>query len=366
VYRGYERFADELFRSLPRTANVVLFKGGGDRADREIVVRGLHRDSRLASALGQLRGDRFFWEAVSFGVMAWPNLLRRGVELLHYSEPPLNNLFSRLEKLAGRGPRRLFSHALGMDPTHCLGCHHLHQTSPVAYERARDIGVPDSCMTLLPYGLETSRFMPPSPELRRELRAHYRLPEDVPVVLCVSALNRGHKRVDRLVQAMARLKGDARLLLCGAVEDRTILEEAGALLGDRLLHLYLPPHAMGNAYALADLFVSPSIVEGFGLAIVEAALSGVPPVVNDSPHFRWLLGPRWPARADMTDDESLVAALQAALENLPGLRREIAAMRAELVERFDWSRLVPRYLEMYRRTEQENRWTIADRLAPCR
>src|SRR3990172_2602628 len=137
AYRGYERFSDELFHSLPRTADVVLFKGGGDRSDREIVVGGLSRDNRLAKALGRVRGDRFLWEAVSFGLLAWPELLRRGVRVLHYSEPPLNNLFSRLEKLTWHAPRRLFSHALAMDPAHCLRCHHLHQTSPVAYERGR-------------------------------------------------------------------------------------------------------------------------------------------------------------------------------------------------------------------------------------
>lgn len=362
VYRGYERFADELFRALGPTTRAVLFKGGGASGPRERVVGGLHRDGAIARGFGRLSRDRFVWEAMSFGLLTWPRVLHGGFDVVHSSEPSLNLLFSRFDRWSRRPPRRLFSHALDMAPQHCLGCHHLHQTSPVAYARAVESGVPEGCMTLLPYGVDTATFAPADAAMRRALRRRWGLGDDEPVVLCVSALNRIHKRVDRLVHAVAELKRDCRLLLCGAVEDASLLEEARALLGGRVRHLYVAPAAMRDVYAVADVFVLPSLVEGFGLVVLEAALCGLPVVVHDSPHFRWLLGAAAAAYPALDDADALREALCDTLENLSTLGARARAARTSLVERFDWSRLIPGYLAMYERVAASAGPTIAERV----
>jgi glycosyltransferase involved in cell wall biosynthesis len=228
-----------------------------------------------------------------------------------------------------------------------------------AYERALNFGVPKDRMTLLPYGVDISVFQPADPEIRLELRRRYGIPLDSAVVLCVAAINRGHKRVDRLVHAMSLLKGDYRLILCGKIEDQTIIEEANTLLGKRFTHLYVDPVNMNEVYALADMFVLPSLIEGFGLVVLEAALSGLPVLVHDSPHFKWMLGPRWQTFADMSNPESLVETLQMALGNLSDLRLRMEAIRGELVDRFEWSNLLPRYLEMYQHALETPPATIA-------
>jgi glycosyltransferase involved in cell wall biosynthesis len=359
VYRGYERFAAELFQFLRDRVSIVLYKGAGSPKDGEVVVSSWHRDGKIPVALEHLWKDRFFWEGVSFGTMAWPKIVWQGFDVIHYCEPALNSLFTRLERFWGRKPRRLYSHGLNMAPEHCLRCHHLHQVSPVAYEQALEFGVAKDRMTLLPHGLDTSQFLPVDSETRLQLRKKYGIPLDSMVILSVAALNRHHKRVDRLIHATAALKGDYHLLLCGNIEDESIMSEAKALLKEKFTHIYVPQDRMGELYNIADLFVLPSLIEGFGLVVLEAAFSGLPVLVHDSPHFRWLLGPRWDTFADMTSTEHLRNALSLTFECISELSVQMKSLRAELVERFDWLNLVPRYLEMYQRALDTPPSTIA-------
>lgn len=365
VNRGYERFAKELFDVVKEQANIVLWKGAGEDREGEVTVGGWARDGLLCSTLGRVWKDRFFWEGASFGVKAWPRLVRGDVGVVHYSEPVLNSIFLRLEGLSRKPIHRLFSHALNMDPEHTLRCHHIHQVSPVAYEKARELGVPEDRMTLLPYGLHTDQFVPVSAEEKSRLREAYGVPRDAVVVLSVAALNRHHKRIDHLVRTISMLQQRCHLVLCGKAEDRTILDEAARQLGGAYTHLYVPPEKVREVYQLADLFVLPSLIEGFGLVVLEAALSGLPVLVHDSPHFRWMLGPGWDWFADMGDEATIIQALAQGMKDLQALQERISGLREELVCRFDWSGLVPRYLEMYERVWKGPEITIARKIAPC-
>ena len=345
--RGYERFAAELFETLESMIGITLFRGAGETAGRQVAVGGAGRDGITARALGAISHDAFYWEAVTFAALAWRRV--RAYDLLHYSEPPLNLAFTRLERARSAPAPRLFSHALNMDAAHTLRCHHIHQTSPDALDDARRLGVPEERMTLLPYGVFTERFRADRrPAARATARAALGVPLEKPVVLVVSALNRKHKRVDKVIAAIARLDTRPHLLVCGSIEDPTLLEEAKRTLGsENVTHAYVANDQMVSVYAASDLFVMPSLVEGFGLAAVEAQLCGVPAIVHDSAHFRWLMDVRGARFADMRSVEALAISIAAELSE-PGSRSDaVLASRDGYVSRYDWSELGPRYLDMY-------------------
>ncbi len=136
-------------------------------------------------------------------------------------------------------------------------------------------GVPQSRIRVIPRGVEERRFDPArvAPERVAALRAAWGAPLDRPVVMLPGRLTRW-KGQTVLVEAMARLPGDAVALLVGdgrgAFRDELLALIAARGLGGRVR---LAGHAedMPAALLLADIVVHASTdPEAFGRTVVEA------------------------------------------------------------------------------------------------
>jgi phosphatidylinositol alpha-1,6-mannosyltransferase len=97
----------------------------------------------------------------------------------------------------------------------------------------------------------------------------------------LSALERykGHDRLIAALPAIAARVPDAAYVIVGSGDDRPRLErlarEAG--VADRVVFAgYVPDPELPDYFALAHVFAMPSTGEGFGIAFLEAAASGLP------------------------------------------------------------------------------------------
>lgn len=111
------------------------------------------------------------------------------------------------------------------------------------------------------------------------IRSKYRLPEQY--LLYVGALE-PRKNLLRLVQAMALNHIDIPLVMMGA--HSAYAEQVASLAHDsnvpvRFLH-NIPFEDFPAIYRGAEVFVYPSVFEGFGIPIVEAMCVGVPVVTS--------------------------------------------------------------------------------------
>ena len=99
-------------------------------------------------------------------------------------------------------------------------------------------------------------------------------------IVTVGRLTR-QKRLDILLDAMAKLPGETRLTIVGDGPERDALTARATRLGiaDRTRFLGLvPPDRVAETIAGADVFAFPAEREGFGLAVAEALALGVPVV----------------------------------------------------------------------------------------
>ena len=161
-------------------------------------------------------------------------------------------------------------------------CH----SSSVARDVATRWGVPADTITRFPLGVDTSTFRPGADaSQRRTWRSEHRIPADAFVVIGVGRFAT-IKRFDLAIESVADQVAhgiDAHLVLVGRGPDRDRLLDIAAGLGvaDRL-HLPHAPDDAGLVAALraADVLISTSTYEGFGLTLAEAMATGLPVVAT--------------------------------------------------------------------------------------
>jgi glycosyltransferase involved in cell wall biosynthesis len=209
---------------------------------------------------------------------------------------------------------------------------------------------PAERIDVVPLGLGSSKRSEPLDE--PELRARLGLGEGRPVALSLSA-KRPHKNLSALIGALAQIPPERRPLL--VLPGYATAHEAGlrarareAGVEDDVLFLgWLSGEEFEGLWQMADLFIYPSLYEGFGLPVLEAMARGVPVACSNASSLPEVAGD-----AALLFDPHDEAAIATALERLLVDRREAERLRARGLERvreFTWERTARLTLESYRR-----------------
>ena len=214
---------------------------------------------------------------------------------------------------------------------------------------AEMLGTRTDHVAVAPYGVD-GKFAPRP--ARADLRARYGLGHE-PVVLFFGGLKPRknlHLLLDVWVE-VARACPEARLLVAGGGPLLADLRRrAGALgLGARVVFTgYVPEAEKADHFNLADVFVFPSALEGFGLAVGEAMSSGLPVVASDRGSIPELLADgEGGFLCDPARPAQFVEALLRLLRE-PALRVKQGGANAERIERwFRWERCVAATREQY-------------------
>jgi glycosyltransferase involved in cell wall biosynthesis len=191
-----------------------------------------------------------------------------------------------------------------------------------------------------------------------EFRARYGL--EGPYALCVGTLEPG-KNLFRVVRAFAQLRNQ------GAHEYHLVLVgDKGWLYQDifaevRQLGLEKEVHALGHipdddlplAYNCAELFVFPSLNEGFGLPVLEAMACGVPVVTSNCSALPEVAGDA-ACLVDPYDERAIAQAMQSVLSDT-GKREELIQKGLRRSAMFSWERTARETLEVYEAVAQERR-----------
>ena len=115
----------------------------------------------------------------------------------------------------------------------------------------------------------------------------FSIPKDKKIIMYVGNL-KPHKNLERLLEAYSKIenKEDTCLLLVGkAFEKYNVLEEKEQELNINMQVIHtgiVTQEELVDLYNLADLFVFPSLYEGFGLPILEAIACGTPVICSNT------------------------------------------------------------------------------------
>jgi anaerobic magnesium-protoporphyrin IX monomethyl ester cyclase len=162
------------------------------------------------------------------------------------------------------------------------------------------------------------------------------------------------KNLGRLLTAFAarrRTGGVTHALVCAGPygwRARDVARRVAALGLERAVHFlgYVPMADLPALYSLCDLFVFPSIYEGFGLPVVEAMACGAPVLAGRSGAVTEVAGSA-AEFVDPLDTDAIGDALQS-LGADEGRRRDLAARGFARVQEFSWERAAAETLGVYR------------------
>lgn len=197
------------------------------------------------------------------------------------------------------------------------------------------VGIPAEKVETIHYGLDAL------PEAWGENPPHA-VPDGARVLLAVSRLTK-QKGVDVAIAGLRELPEDVVLVVLGEGPERPALEELATELdvAGRIFLLGRVPD-VAAWLARADVFVHPARWEGFGLAVLEAMLAGLPVVATDVSSLPELLGTSG-LLVPADDAGALARAAAAALER-PELGPDLQA-RAR--SQFSVARMADRTAELY-------------------
>jgi glycosyltransferase involved in cell wall biosynthesis len=201
------------------------------------------------------------------------------------------------------------------------------------------VGVPETKVETIHYGLDD---LPqawgenPPDEVGPEAR----------VLLAVSRLTR-QKGIDVAVRALPLLPPDTTLVVLGEGPERGELERLAQQLGVGR-RLVLPGRVPDVAAWLrrASLLVHPARWEGFGLAVLEAMLAGLPVVASNTSSLPELVRDGETGYLVAPDDPAALAAAAAAALERPELG---AAGRERARREFSVGRMADRTAALYER-----------------
>jgi glycosyltransferase involved in cell wall biosynthesis len=315
-----------------------------DLADKVVVLRGASALDRRRWALGEL-------------VMLPRAATRENIEVLHCPAnfAPLHGPFARVvtlhdlifRRLPGTVPTPLRWGTEATVPPAARRAHRIITGSDAARDDiVAELNLKRDLITVIPHGIA------PAPKVAEAAvaRTRARLGADGrPIALSV-ATDVPHKNLTVLARGQAELPAEERPLLVFAGfgtdsgELPGLVDELGLADDVRVLGA-VAPDELEALYAQADVLVTATLYEGFGLPVLEAMARGVLVACSDLPVLREVAGSD-AELLDPRDPTSIATALRRLLSGGAELaaRREAGRRRAA---RFTWDAAATQTLRVF-------------------
>jgi glycosyltransferase involved in cell wall biosynthesis len=212
------------------------------------------------------------------------------------------------------------------------------------------LGVPESRIRVVLCGIG-SQYQPSVDEQDDEcVRVEYGLPERFFFSLGVLEPK---KNIERLVRAYrdlpANLRSAVKLVIGGGKSigwrNESVFALAHELGPDIVMTDFIAHRDLPAVYRLAEVFVFPSLYEGFGVPPLEAMACGTPVISSNAASLREVI-----ADAALTVDPTRTEEIAQAMQRLMGsetLRAELRVKGLANVRRFDWRLAAQAMLEVF-------------------
>jgi glycosyltransferase involved in cell wall biosynthesis len=226
-----------------------------------------------------------------------------------------------------------------------------------AQDVARFLKAPPERLTVIHNGVDHSRFFPSETGQAKSICAR-QFGLERPFFLYVARLEYPAKNHTRLIAAFNRFKAATgsnwQLALAGAdwhgaIHIHKAIQESPCARDIRCLG-FVPDSLLPDLYRAADIFVYPSLFEGFGMPPIEAMACGCPVISSARGSLGEILG-NAASRVDPEDVDALTAQLGHLSAGI-AIRQQMRAEGLAQARRFDWAGTALATLKVYKRAAE--------------
>ncbi|MFA6568408.1 MAG: glycosyltransferase family 4 protein [Victivallales bacterium] len=258
--------------------------------------------------------------------------------------------------------------------------------TPSVMEEYLALGIPEDKIRIIPNGVNTAKFA----EIRMRsdktaVRRKYGLSENKLLILTVGRYHpkKGFDEIPEIAEVLTDKNitfdwavagkncGQIAAKFPDCLKNGVKTVESLAKSGGEVFSL--PSAELIELYCAADIFVLPTLIETFGMVLVEAMAAGLPIVTTDAPGVRDVISDGVNGLKSPVGDPNAIAGLIAQIIRDKALSCKLSENSIRHSREFyDWEIVCEQYLDLYQDVVAPRRenWTLAgqmreNKVKPC-
>lgn len=222
-----------------------------------------------------------------------------------------------------------------------------------------ELGANQNCVHEIPNGVDSSRI-----QRRRASVEHVRhflsIPIDSVVILSIgrNEPRKGFQIIPTVLSNLRKMGHDAFWVVVGANVESLHEPARKAGVFERMRFVppiersidagnKMPPDDLIDIMKTSDIFACPSLMESFGLVVLEAMAAGLPVVANNVPGLRDVVEDSVDGLlCSPNDSDSMAKSISRILQD-SRLREELVTAGKSKANAYDWQHVTGKYLALY-------------------
>ena len=232
-------------------------------------------------------------------------------------------------------------------------CTRVISDTPENTRQYRDLRVPASKIKLIPLAVDIDPYLSfrPDPAFKKQ----HKLKKNVVLFVARLVPYKGAQYVVEAAPAILEKSPNTSFVFIGEDQGylKTLKELAKDLGVDEDCHFMgkAPKNDLLNSYAAANVFVLPSVGEGFGIVALEAKIMGTPTILASSGGLKYILDTSGGDSLDMTKDASsqITKYVLHHLMDPDEALLEGQRQKESVLNKFTWKRTAQQYEAIYQK-----------------
>jgi len=224
------------------------------------------------------------------------------------------------------------------------------------------LNIPENKITIIPHAVHCEKFAPMRDVERKSVRKELGVEDNQKLILTAGRNHpkKGFKYIPQIIKRLAECNLDFRWLLVGKGSSsiKLLAEKEGVgsymLINEELKpgisksgEVEVPHNQLVRYYRASDMFVFPTLIETFGIVLVDAMAAGLPIVTTNVPGVNCIIKNNENGLMNKAGDvEALTESILKVFsdDSLAQSLRQKALMDSK---NYDWSRVTESYLALY-------------------